>query len=375
MKLKFNMPVNLKFGTGVIKDNSEEFKLGKKAFLVTGKNSARLSGALDDILDVLKTQNISYEIFDKVENNPNLENVTEGTSLCKKVGGDFIIAVGGGSPLDAAKAIAALSTNDINAIDLLDNKFENPFLPIIAVPTTSGTGSEVTPYSVLTIPSMNTKRSFMSQWSYPKIAFADPTYTYSLPYNITVDTAFDAFSHLFESYCSLRSTRLNDAIAIEGIQAFAECMKNIADKNITNIAREKLMYASCLGGIAISHTGTTLIHAMGYSLTYFKGFSHGRANAMLMAEYLKENSKIIPDKVQTVMDILGFKSFKEADKYFSIGLDLKPILSDEECRSFAKLANEQGSVKLNPVDVKEDDIFNLYKRIFGGAKGKVTQEY
>ena len=368
MKLKFNMPVNLKFGTGVIKENNEDFKLGKKALLVTGKNSARLSGALDDILDVLNMHNISYEIFDKVENNPSLENVTEGTDLCKKVGADFIIAVGGGSPLDAAKGIAALSTNDIEAIDLLGNKFENPFLPMIAVPTTSGTGSEVTPYSVLTIPSMKTKRSFMSQWSYPKVAFADPAYTYSLPYNITVDTAFDAFSHLLEGYCSLRSNRLNDSVAIEGMQAFAECMENITDNNITNTVREKLMYASCLGGIAISHTGTTLIHAMGYSLTYFKGFSHGRANAMLMAEYLHINSKVIPDKIQTVLDILGFKNYKEVDNYFSIGLDSKPTLSNEECRKFAALANGQGSVKLNPLAVKEDDIYNLYKCIFGGAK-------
>jgi len=362
------MPVNLKFGTGVIKENSEDFKLGKKAFLVTGKSSARLSGALNDILDVLKTQDISYEIYDKVENNPSLENVTEGTALCKKSGADFIIAVGGGSPLDAAKGIAALSINDIEAIELLNNKFENPFLPIIAVPTTSGTGSEVTPYSVLTIPSMKTKRSFMSQWSYPKVAFADPAYTYSLPYNITVDTAFDAFSHLLESFCSSRSNQINDAIAIEGIQAFAECMQNITDNNITNTVREKLMYASCLGGIAISHTGTTLIHAMGYSLTYFKGLSHGRANAMLMAEYLNFNSKYIPDKIHIVMEILGFKNYMEVDNYFSLGIDSKPVLSDEECRNFAVLANGQGSVKLNPRDVQEDDIYNLYKHIFGGAK-------
>lgn len=368
MEFKFNMPVNLKFGTGVIKDNSKEFKLGRKAFLVTGKNSARLSGALNDVLDVLSLHNIGHEIFDEVENNPSLENVAKGTELCKKSGADFVIAIGGGSPLDAAKGIAALSTNEIEAIDLLKNDFENPFLPIIAVPTTSGTGSEVTPYSVLTIPSMNTKRSFMSQWSYPKVAFADPAYTYSLPYNITVDTAFDAFSHLLESYCSLRSTRFNDSVAIEGIIAFAECMKNIADNDMTNNTREKLMYASCLGGIAISHTGTTLIHAMGYSLTYYKGFSHGRANAMLIADYLKISSQAIPEKINKIMEVLGFDNYKEVDDYFSIGNESKPILSDAECAGFAKLANGQGSVKLNPLTMNENDIYNMYKRIFGGAK-------
>ena len=368
MRFKFNMPVSLKFGSGVIKENSEDFNLGKKALLVTGRNSARLSGALDEILYVLKAQDISYEIFDKVENNPSLDNIADGTAFGKECGADFVVAVGGGSPLDAAKAIAALSTNKIEPIDLFKNKFNNPFLPIIAVPTTSGTGSEVTPYSVLTVPSMKTKKSFVSQWSFPKIAFADPRYTYSLPYSVTVDTAYDAFSHLLESYYSLRSNPLNDSIALEGIKAFAACMDNIAAGSITKDVREKLMYASCLGGIAISHTGTTLMHAMGYSLTYFKGFSHGRANAMIMAEYIRLNSSELPEKTEVVMKAIKLNSLEDADVYFSLGLNKKPDIDDEECRTYAKLAMGQGSVKLNPRTVSENDIYNLYRKIFGGTQ-------
>jgi len=368
MKFKFNMPVNLKFGSGVIKDNSEDFKLGRKALLVTGKNSARLSGALDDILDVLTDQKISFDIFDKVENNPNLDNVAMGAVYAKECGADFIVAVGGGSPLDAAKAIAALCTNDIEPIELLGKKFENPFIPIIAVPTTSGTGSEVTPYSVLTIPSMKTKKSFTSPWSFPKVAFADPRYTYSLPYLKTVDTAFDAFSHLMESYYSLRSTPLNDAVALEGIKVFAECKGDITIGNITEDVREKLMYASCLGGIAISHTGTTLMHSMGYSLTYFKGISHGRSNAMILAEYMRLNKSELPEKTEKVLELLGFDSIDEAGSYFSLGLDENPVLSDEECRTYANLAMGQGSAKLNPKSVNEDDVCDLYRIIFGGGQ-------
>ena len=368
MKFEFDMPVNLKFGNGVIKKNSEEFKLGKKALIIAGRNSARLSGALDDINDVLIATGIEYVIFDKITSNPNLSKVAEGTEFAKENGVDFIIAVGGGSPLDAAKAIAALCTNDIEPIDLVLKKLEKPSLPIIAVPTTSGTGSEVTQYSVLTIPSMKTKKSFASPWSFPKVAFADARYTYSLPNDVTIDTAFDAFSHLLESYYSKRSTPLNDAIAIEGIKAFAQCMENLKDTETSETTREKLMYASCLGGIAISHTGTTLIHAMGYSLTYFKKFSHGRANAMIMAEYMKFNKASVPEKTKKVLNLLGFFDFDEVENYFRFGIDKTPVLSDEECRMFAVLAMGQGSVKLNPKPVEEADIYNLYRKIFGGSQ-------
>lgn len=368
MKMNFNMPVNLKFGAGVIKENSEDFKLGKRALLVTGQNSARLSGALIDVIGVLDSLGISHDIFDKVENNPSLKNISEGSRFGKSCGSDFIIAIGGGSPLDAAKAIAALATNDMDPIDLFKNEFKNEFLPIIAVPTTSGTGSEVTPYSVLTVHSMKTKRSFTSRWSYPKVAFADPCYTYSLPYSVSVDTAYDAFSHLLESYYSVRSNPLNDSIAVEGMKKIAGCMKDIAAGNLNDEVRGKLMYSSCLGGMTIAHTGTTLIHAMGYSLTFFKSFSHGRANAMIMAEYMRLNKSELPEKTKVVLDVLGLGDIDDADDYFSLGLDKKPILSDDECREFAGLAVKQGSVKMNPKQVGEKDIYELYVKIFGGAQ-------
>ena len=368
MKFEFNMPVNLKFGTGVIRKNSEDFKLGKKALLVTGKSSAHLSGALDDILYVLDEQNIGYEIFDRVEINPSLQNVADGAELCRETGADFIIAIGGGSPMDAAKGIAALAANDMEPIELLNNKFVNPFLPIIAVPTTSGTGSEVTPYSVLTIPSMKTKRSFTSKWSFPVFAFADPEYTKSLPLSITIDTAFDAFSHLLESYCSRRSTPFNDVIALEGIAAFEKCMDNIESGNITDETRKRLMYASCLGGMAITHTGTTLMHAMGYSLTYFKNYSHGRANALLIGEYLKLVRKEIPEKVATVLSVLGLNDYDEADNYFALGMGEYPVLTDDECKQFASLAATQGSVRQTRADISEKDIYDLYKQKFGGGQ-------
>lgn len=368
MEFRFNMPVELLFGTGVIKENTGKFRLGKKALIVTGKNSARLSGALTDVVFALSEENIEYCLFDKVGSNPDLDTVSSGSEYGRNENVDFVIAIGGGSPMDAAKAISALITNDIEPVELIGRVPENSLMPMIAIPTTSGTGSELTPYSILTVPSMRTKKNFYSPTSFPRISFADPSYTYSLPYNITVDTAFDAFSHLLESYLSVRSTALNDSIITEGMKAFAKCMKPLVEGNIDDEIRELLMYASCLAGIAITHTGTTVVHAMGYSLTYFRGYSHGRANAMLMGEYLRFNEQVSKDKIEQVLDILGFEGIDEFDEYFSSGDYKKPLLTEEECKTFTELAMDQGSVRLNPRTVKDKDIKDMYHRVFGGTK-------
>jgi alcohol dehydrogenase class IV len=166
----------------------------------------------------------------------------------------------------------------------------------------------------------------------------------------------------------MRSTKFNDSIIMEGMKAFAKCISPLAKDEIDNETRELLMYASCLAGIAITHTGTTLVHAMGYSLTYFRGYSHGRANAMLMGEYLRFNEKGCHDKIEEVLEILGFDSIDELDEYFSSGDYEKLLLTEKECKTYAELAMEQGSVRLNPRTVRYKDIEDMYQKVFGGTK-------
>jgi alcohol dehydrogenase class IV len=269
--------------------------------------------------------------------------------------------------MDAAKAIAALAVNDMEAKDLIGGTLQNKPLPVIAVPTTSGTGSEVTPYSILTVPGKRTKMNFHSHYSFPVIAFADPAYTMSMPRDVTIDTAFDAFSHLLESYLSKKSTPLNDALAIEGIRAWSECAGKIKTGDMGYGTREKLMYASTIGGMAITHTGTTIIHAMGYSLTFFKGIPHGRANAMLIGEYLKYNYDLCKDKVDRVLEIAGFENIGEAAEFFKSGTGERLILDEGECRTYARLAAKQGSVESNPKLTDEADMYRIFKTVFGGV--------
>lgn len=150
MNLGFYMPTKVIVGKDCVRENSDVFKIGKKALIVTGKKSAKLSGALDDVKYALEKNNIEYVIFDKVMSNPTVECVYDGAETAMEEEVDFVIAIGGGSPMDSAKAIALLAVSDIERKNLFDGNIGNKALPMIHIPTTAGTGSEVTPYAILT---------------------------------------------------------------------------------------------------------------------------------------------------------------------------------------------------------------------------------
>lgn len=329
LNFNFFMPTKIIHGKDTVRENAQQFKdLGKSALIVSGKHSARLSGALDDVEYVLKQQNITFSHLDNVENNPSLENVTAGANHAKELKPDYIIAIGGGSPLDAAKAIAMLTTNNISALDLFKGIFPNKPLPLIAIPTTSGTGSEVTPYSVLTVPDKQTKQGFGSPSLFPAIAFLDCRYSMSLPEAITIDTAVDALSHLVEGYFTKRANSASDMLAERGICLFAECIQALREKDFSEEMRDKLLIASALGGMTITHTATSFVHALGYPLTYFHGIPHGQANGILMGEYLLLNASIDNLRVKNVLSWLGLADIDQfralMNEFFPDRIKLSP---------------------------------------------------
>jgi alcohol dehydrogenase len=195
-------------GKDIVIEKATEFaKYGKTSLIVTGQNSAKKSGALDDIEAVLMNNNITYHIFNEIMENPGIQIIDKGKDIFLKNNCDFIIAIGGGSPLDAAKAISLQAANNTSKNQIFDTTKHIKSLPIIAIPTTSGTGSEVTQYSVLTDDTTNKKAGFGSELIFPKIAFLDPKYTISLSKQTTLDTAIDALSHLLEG---LDSNKYNE---------------------------------------------------------------------------------------------------------------------------------------------------------------------
>lgn len=362
MNFQYFNPVKIIFESECVIKNSAIFsQCGKKAMLVTGRHSAKACGAYEDVANALGKEGIPFCVFDQIENNPSMESVTMASELAKAEQVDFVIGIGGGSPLDAAKAIAVLTANQEMAVeDLFANSFTKA-LPIIAIPTTSGTGSEATPYSVLLNKKKETKLSFGNTYTYPKFALLDAKYTYGLNDNITISTAVDAFTHVFEGYLAKRSTEMSDVLAAKGIQLFGECLPYLLDKNFTENVREKLLYVSLLGGMVIANTGVTIAHGMGYCYTYFHDIPHGKANGLLMKVYLPYNYMAAAGKIDTAMEWLGCKDIDDFNDKLEQLLGKAPVLSEADVEKYTELTLlQQGSIKNNPRTLEREDLVALW---------------
>lgn len=283
----FYMPTRVFRGRDCVKNyGSELIPLGSHALVVTGKSSAK-NGALFDVLSALAKNGQAYTVYDRVTPNPTIACVREGVALLKSAGADFIVAIGGGSPMDAAKAIAVLSVQEREDSEIFAGGYEPVALPMAHVPTTAGTGSEVTQYSVLTNDERQTKTSISSPALFPHIAFLDGKYTQTLSRRITVNTAADAFSHAIEGILSTASSEISDMFARESLRFLYPLLRVAAEDSLSQEDRDTLLYASSLAGMTIAQTGTTAVHGMGYYLTYFHAIDHGRANALLLGETLR----------------------------------------------------------------------------------------
>ena len=362
MEIKSYMPVKIIFSKDCILKNKNIFAdTGRFPLIITGRTGAKKSGALDEVINTLEKS--PYILYDRIEENPKISTVEDAAMMSKKFNCDYIIAIGGGSALDAAKAIAVLAVNNMTGMDLFSKTIDKA-LPIIAIPTTSGTGSEVTPYSILTVDEWQTKKSFASDLIYPKYAFLDPKYTYSLSADYTISTAFDAVSHLFESYFSLRSTDISRMYSVEGIHSFAKAVPAIENQIFNDLSRRDLMYASMLGGIAISHTGTTAMHALGYSMTYFHNMPHGYANLYFSRPYFKHMMQYEEEKTRYIIKLMGFSDLDTMCDFFLNKIQ-KPVLDEILCEKYADLAIIQSSIKATPGNLTKENIVKMYKEAGG----------
>ena len=299
--MNYYMPTKIIAENGSVEKNSKLFaNYGKKCLVVTGKSSAKLCGALDDVTAALERNNITYKIFDKVTQNPLISTCIEGGKAAREFGAEFVVGIGGGSPLDAAKAMAVFATSDIDENGLYSSNWGNTPLPTIAVGTTAGTGSEVTQIGVIT-DSNGRKRSFRADVSFPVIAFGDTRYTKCMPDKVMRSTAIDALSHCIESYFSTNSTDISRAHATLGARNIVKVFKEIVNNKELDDEMRTLVYEGSIhGGIAISITGTSFCHALGYFLSEDHGVAHGTACGMYLAEFVRyneENAKQLADKL------------------------------------------------------------------------------
>ncbi len=303
------MPTRLVTGRGCVTASGNELaKLGKKCLILTGRHSAKACGALDDVTAVLENQGIVWKLCDIIGQNPRLTDCMEAAKLAAEYGADFIIGIGGGSPLDAAKCTAVLAANPgMTQDELYSLKWPVKPLPVAAVGTTAGTGSEVTKVAVITIPD-GRKKSIHHEDSYPVIAFGDPAYTLTLPEEFTRSTAIDAFSHCVESYFSRYANELSRMYAVRGIRLLITQFRKILQNgcgNLTYEDREVLYNASIYGGLAINITGTAMPHAVGYLLTEQHGIPHGVACAVFLPAFYCHNKKVVPGLTASFLKEIG----------------------------------------------------------------------
>ena len=304
MEMTGFMPVCLITGAGCVSAHAAEVRaIGQKPLIITGRTSAKVSGALDDVLQAVDGP---YALFDEIGQNPLLTDCMRAAETGVQEGCDYVIGIGGGSPLDAAKCIAVLAANPgMTQEELYSLRWPAKPWPVVAVGTTAGTGSEVTKVAVITVPG-GRKKSFHHEDIFPKIALGDPVYTQSLKPSVTASTAIDALAHATESFFSRLANDLSQNYAIRAVSLLMPELKKILDQEeLTPEDREILYNASIYGGLAINITGTCLPHAMGYLLTEQHGLPHGYACAMFLPEFLRINEETMPALTERYFSEIG----------------------------------------------------------------------
>lgn len=359
----FYLPTKVLFGKGRISEFSKNIdSRWKRILVVTDKKVAKKSGAVVKTLEQLYDKEVT--LFTDVEENPPLAVIEKGRQRAKEYDVQLVIGIGGGSPMDAAKGIAVLATNKGDMRDYMKGRAldEEP-LPIVCIPTTSGTGSEVTPYAVFTDAEDQTKGGYSHPKIFPHLSIVDPELSYSMPKKVVINTGLDAMTHAIEAYLSTEAFPLNDVLAIQSIEVILKNLKKASTGD--EEAMTELSYASMLAGIAITHGGTILLHIMAYPLTVFHQIPHGKANAILLAEFMafmRENSSM-KQKVRHLDHL--FKEFGGVDQFvidFNISTHLSSYgIQEKEIKTFVEKVIVKEDVKITPAVVTEDEIANIYR--------------
>ena len=311
----FYMPAKVYCENNCVRAHAKELaSFSKKALIVTGRSSAFKNGSIADVQAALADYNVDCCVFNEVEENPSVETVMKGRDRGLAEGVDFVIGIGGGSPMDAAKAIALMIRRKDDGPDYLyDSSAVTDALPVVCIPTTCGTGSEVTAVSVLSRPSKRAKGSIPHK-IFPRLSLLDGKYLLSAPRRVIVDTSIDALSHMYESYLNSKATDCSRMCVDAGLKIWSRSRKVIlsgaplSSENCTD-----MLLASMFAGMAIAHTGTSLPHAMSYPVTVETGMPHGKACGFFLTGYLREAD---PDDVAYLLNTVGFTDADSLETYY-----------------------------------------------------------
>lgn len=282
MSAEFNVPKKILTGTGCIMTAGKYIAgMGRKALIITGKHVVKLK-CFSDVTDILNSNGQDYAVFSGITGEPDDKMIDEGTELYKKEGCDFLIAVGGGSPLDSMKAIAALTVNGGKISDYMGKVIEGDMPPMVAVPTTAGTGSEATQFTVITDSEKGIKMLLKGPSLVPELAVIDPVFSASSPKSVTASTGLDALTHAVESYTSRKAQPLTDIVALDAVKRIFRYLPDAYSDGGNMKAREELSVAALEAGMAINNASVTIVHGMSRPIGALFHVPHGLSNAMLL---------------------------------------------------------------------------------------------
>ena len=286
MAYEFSLPKNTIIGDDAFEQSESIIKsFGKKAFIVSGKIVTKL-GIVKELSDCLKKWGIEYYVFNEITGEPTNVMIEQGVKEYKESGCDFFIGIGGGSPLDSTKAIAAMSVLGGNIADYMGKNIEGDFPPLVLIPTTAGTGSEATKITVITDIENDVKMLLMGKSLLPDLAIVDSKYSLTSPKSVTAATGMDALTHAVEAYTSKKAIPLTDMYAISAIKKIFKYLPIAYNNGKDKKAREEMSLAAYEAGVCINNSSVTLVHGMSRPIGANFHVPHGISNAMLIKECL-----------------------------------------------------------------------------------------
>lgn len=357
-------------------------KCGKKALIVTGKHVV-LSDMMAELKKALEEIGIAYFVFDGITGEPTNVMIDEGIAAYKENGCDFCIGIGGGSPLDSAKAIAAMITNEGKIADYNGKVIEKPIPPVVAIPTTAGTGSEATQFTVITDVEKDIKMLLKGGYLVPKIAIVDSAYTYSAPKSITAATGMDALTHAIEAYTSRKALPVTDTLAVSAVKRIMKYLPAAYKDGSDEKARYEMSVASYEAGICINNSTVTLVHGMSRPIGALFHVAHGISNAMLLTKCLAFALDGAYEKFANLGREIGAATAEDDDKTASEKFiealneickicEIPTLLEygipkDEFFAHMEKMAHDaltSGSPGNTMKPISEQDIIEIYKKLW-----------
>lgn len=379
----FVIPNHTVVGTNVLSEAAPLLKkMGNKAFIVTGRHVA-VSNMMKQLTALLDENGIDCVTFDGITGEPTDTMIENGVKMLKSSGCDFIIGIGGGSPLDSAKAIAAMAVNEGSIADYNGKEITGEILPLAAIPTTAGTGSEATKFTVITDSEKGIKMLLKGDVLVPKLAIVDSSFTIGAPKSVISATGLDALTHAVEAYTSRKAFLMTDTLAVSAVKRIMKYLPIAYKEPDNSLAREQMSIAALEAGICINNSSVTIVHGMSRPIGALFHVPHGMSNAMLLKECLSFAVSGAYEKFANLGRETGVASDSDSDETAAEKfidslqnicdvceiptLEQYGIDRDEYYSKISKMATDavaSGSPANTVKGVTVDDCIEIYKKLY-----------